>query len=431
LKGSGDLVSRASLSYGELIALEEPGSRLSFGELEVCVARRAARLRALSGCRVALPAPESIEGIVHLLALHRAGALVVLTNRSLPAAALEALHRRWDLWNSQASGAPGQPREGGSAPGIVVLTSGSSGGAKGVIHQEASLEASARGANKHLAFGPGGRWVVTLPMNHVGGLAILYRALTSGGTMVFPPDRRDLLVALREATHISLVSTQLGRLLEVWASQPPEELERILMGGSPIPSGLSDRAVRKGWPIVVSYGMTEMGSLVTATEVGVTSSSGGVLEGRRLRIGEAGQIEVGGGALFSGYLDGPEAGEWHKTGDMGSLNEHGELVVRGRIDNMFISGGENVHPESIEEAIRATQGVDDAVVVPVPDTEFGARPVAFVSGSASFPDVENAVRALIPGYMVPVRWRVLPPCPEGALKWSRAVLTRMAVQEED
>ncbi|MFT5144893.1 MAG: O-succinylbenzoic acid--CoA ligase, partial [Thalassolituus oleivorans] len=111
-----------------------------------------------------------------------------------------------------------------------------------MIHQEASLEASARGANKHLAFGPGGRWVVTLPMNHVGGLAILYRALTSGGTMVFPPDRRDLLVALREATHISLVSTQLGRLLEVWASQPPEELERILMGGSPIPSGLSDRA---------------------------------------------------------------------------------------------------------------------------------------------------------------------------------------------
>jgi o-succinylbenzoate---CoA ligase len=436
LKGTPDIVSRAALSFGDGIALEEPEGHVSFAELEASVTGRAAHLGQMSGCRVALPAPESVEGVVQLLALHRAGALVVVTSRSLPPAALKTLHQRWKLSNPEGGVPPGRPMgtdsvAGGRADvaGVVVLTSGSGGQPKGVIHREASLEASARGACRHLAFRPGGRWVVTLPMNHVGGLAILYRALTSGGTMVFPRDRRDLAVAVREATHISLVSTQLSRLLKVWASPPPTQLQRLLVGGSAIPTYLADQAARRGWPVVLSYGMTEMGSLVTATDVRQTSSSGRVLGGRALRIGEAGQIEVGGDALFSGYLDGSEAGEWHETGDIGSQNENGELVVRGRMDNMFISGGENIHPESIEAAIEATPGVDAAVVVPVSDSDFGARPVAFVSGGVPYPEIEKAVRAVIPGYMVPVRWRVLPPCPEGAIKWSRALLIQMAAQE--
>ena len=160
------------------------------------------------------------------------------------------------------------------------------------------------------------------------------------------------------------------------------------MGGGPVPPSLVDEALARGLPLHTSYGLTEMASQVTTTPPGASleelRTAGRVLPDREVSISERGEILVRGETLFAGYVEGEEldrpldAEGWFHTGDLGELDEDGYLRVGGRVDNLFISGGENVQPEEIEEALCRLEGVDEAVVVPVPDEEFGARPVAFV-----------------------------------------------------
>ncbi|MBO6575368.1 MAG: AMP-binding protein [Rhodothermales bacterium] len=364
-----------------------------------------------AGHRVGLLAPEDAAGILRMLTLLRDGCTVVLLGRREPPGRLAALEQRWGLGTRRSTG-----------PRIVVLTSGTTGEPKGVVHTLGSLMASARGAAGFLEFGPGSHWPVTLPTHHVGGLAVLFRCLAAGGSMSFPADPRALEPIAREATHVSLVSTQLRRLLDGWVGPPPPALKRILLGGSAIPRDLCRRASQAGWSIVLSYGMSEMGSLVTAGEVGACLGSGRVLPGRRLRLDGTGEIHVGGDALFEGYLDGAPAGEWHPTGDLGVL-ENGALLVTGRRDNMFISGGENIQPERIEAVLLQADGVRNAIVVPVESREFGFRPVAFVEGETA--GIEAAFAASLPRFMHPVavlQW----PLEDEGMKPSRVRLATTA-----
>jgi O-succinylbenzoic acid--CoA ligase len=107
-------------------------------------------------------------------------------------------------------------------------------------------------------------------------------------------------------------------------------------------------------------------------------------------IAPDGEILVRGECLFIGYYN-PYAGwlnpartrdGWFHTGDLGTLSDDGVLTVLGRRDNMFISGGENIHPEEIEKALTSIGGIEEAVVVPAPDAEYGMRPVAWIRVSA-------------------------------------------------
>jgi O-succinylbenzoic acid--CoA ligase len=126
-----------------------------------------------------------------------------------------------------------------------------------------------------------------------------------------------------------------------------------------------------------------------------------VLPHREVSISEGGEILVRGETLFAGYVEGEEvhspldAGGWFHTRDLGELDEDGYLRVRGREDNMFISGGENVQPEEVEEALCRLDGVEEAVVVPLEDEEFGTRPVAFVRvAGGGMPEPEALALAL-------------------------------------
>ncbi|HEX42035.1 MAG TPA: hypothetical protein ENN81_08245, partial [Phycisphaerales bacterium] len=113
-------------------------------------------------------------------------------------------------------------------------------------------------------------------------------------------------------------------------------------------------------------------------------ASGRLLPYRDLRIAEDGEIRVGGRTLFDGYVEAGsirpaiDADGWFHSGDIGALDEAGFLYVRGRRDSMFISGGENIHPEQIERVLEEASGVERAVVVGVPCGDMGQRPVAFV-----------------------------------------------------
>ena len=319
----------------------------------------------------------------------------------------------------------------------IIFTSGSTGAPKAALHTFGNHYHSALGSNANIALRPGDRWLHSLPLYHVGGLSIIFRCLLAGATVALPQQGTPPgeAIAGYGATHVSMVSTQLLRLLREDAG--PGGLEAVLMGGGPIPAFLVDEAVSRGLPVHTSYGLTEMASQVTTTPPGASReelrTAGRVLPHREVAISEGGEILVRGETLFAGYVKGTEwdlpldADGWFHTGDLGELDDNGYLRVRGRTDNLFVSGGENVQPEEIEEILCRLEGIDEAVVVPVPDEEFGARPVAFVKINDAEPrDLARELEPVLPRFTIPISFHPLPEEARRGMKADRAALGERA-----
>ena len=272
----------------------------------------------------------------------------------------------------------------------IMFTSGSSDTPKAAVHTFANHYYSALGSNENIRVAPGDRWLLSLPLYHVGGLGILFRCLLAGGTVVIPADSKNFAAAIRHyrVTHLSLVVTQLGRLLKSKNKKFMRTVKAILLGGGPIPQSFIQMAIQRKWPVYLTYGLTEMTSQVATStpperfKKGLNSAK--VLKYRKVRIALNGEILVKGKTLFKGYVKNPKtvlpllAGGWFPTGDRGEMTRQGRLKILGRNDNMFISGGENIQPEEIEKHLNAIAGVEQAIVVAKEDREFGKRPVAFI-----------------------------------------------------
>ena len=297
-------------------------------------------------------------------------------------------------------------------PSTIVFTSGSSGYPKAAVHSLANHYYSALGSNENITLARGDRWLLSLPLYHVGGLAILFRTAIAEAAVVIPPLEYELsdVVEQSQVTHVSMVSTQLYRLL----SQPQSigklsSLSAVLLGGSAIPRQYAEDAWARGLPVYLSYGLTEMSSQVCTTGGEHEYSSGKTLQHRELEIADDGEILVRGKTLFLGYLEANEirlavdSEGWFHTGDIGSLAPNGNLSVVGRKDNMFVSGGENIHPEEIEAALMAIEEVIEAVVVPVKNPEFGFRPVAFVRTDPARKIVADDLKSL-PSFKIPIQF---------------------------
>lgn len=325
----------------------------------------------------------------------------------------------------------------------LIFTSGSSGEPKAALHTFGNHYYNARGSNLNIPFGPGDRWLLSLPLYHVGGLAILFRALAGGGAVAIPASGIALIESIQrlQATHLSLVATQLFRLLnEDPGGKILSGLKAILLGGSAIPASLIRQAMELNLPLHTSYGCTEMASQVTATPPGAPeklSSSGRALKYRELKIAPGGEILVKGETLFRGYLAGNsllhsrDAQGWFPTGDLGELDEDGYLIVRGRKDNMFISGGENIHPEEIEAQLCQMEGIEQALVAPVEDEEFGARPAAFVKMPPGKILDEEALRRFLESrlarFKIPAHFFPWPETtPQRGIKLDRRYLKQLA-----
>jgi O-succinylbenzoic acid--CoA ligase len=277
-------------------------------------------------------------------------------------------------------------------PWTIGFTSGSTGTPRAVLLSVGNHHYNALGSSALLAIGPGDRWLLSLPLYHVSGLGILCRCLLGGGAVVLERPGIDLAdqIIQDRITHISLVPTQLRRLLrhpELKRLRP--SLKTILLGGAPIPPDLLHQACESGLPVYPTYGLTEMASQV-ATGSPADPRGLRILPNREVVIADDGTICVRGETLFLGYvtqngIERPvDSDGWFHTGDIGRIDSKGYLRVLGRKDNMFVSGGENVHPEVIEAALSGIDGIEEAVVVPVDDSEFGHRPVAFLRYRADF-----------------------------------------------
>ncbi len=434
-------------------ALKEPGApavvgvggKTSYAQLDARVSAAARRLREMgceAGARVALHLTTDERYVVILLALFRLGAVASPVSTRLPPRGISSLVRMagcsilvsedeslTDAVSPDELLSPGEPGASSEVEeelsgrlwmpldrdATVVFTSGSSGSPKAALHTLGNHYYSALGSGSNIELSGGDRWLLSLPLYHVGGLSILFRCLLAGATTVIPEPGASLGRSIPSfgITHLSLVATQLRRLLEERVDLGG--LKAILLGGGPIPDSLVDEAVSRNLPIHTSYGLTEMASQVTTTPPGATSSvlrtAGRVLPHREVSISGDGEILVRGETLFVGYvedggLDRPtDEGGWFHTGDLGELDCEGYLRIRGRKDNLFVSGGENIQPEEIEEALARLESVERAIVAPVPDVNFGERPVAFVLAADDSITPDLLIRELgdeLPRFKIPV-----------------------------
>lgn len=334
--------------------------------------------------------------------------------------------------DSQANGIQWQPTRLVS----LVFTSGSSGAAKAVAHSGENHLASAAGLLAKFSFQQEDSWLLSLPLFHVSGLAIVWRWLAVGARLVLP-ENKPLLNQLSEVTHASLVPTQLQRFLtELTSASIQNKLKRVLLGGAVIPVALTDRAKQANIECWLGYGMTETASTVSAKLADSSAGVGQVLPNRQLRLQDK-QIMVQGSVLGLGYYHRgrlrpmTDSSGWLATGDLGAFVDN-ELFILGRQDNMFISGGENIHPEQIERILLSHPAISQALVFPCADAEFGQRPVAVIESTVTFEQTElcDFLQEKLAKFMWPVHYYYLPSAPDlpPELKTTGIKLVRSAVQ---
>jgi O-succinylbenzoic acid--CoA ligase len=277
---------------------------------------------------------------------------------------------------------PEQPLEPGAD--LVVVTSGSTGGGRGVLLPAAAVRASAEATLARLG-GPGS-WLLALPVSAIAGLQVLARSVLAGTRPTVLDKGEPLADALarmpRGRRYTSVVPTQLRRYLD---AEPGalRALDAVLVGGAATDPALLARAREAGVAVVTTYGMTET--------AGGCVYDGEPLDGVRVRVGEGGPAGLGGGGielagpvLALGYRLDPAAtaeafaGGWFRTRDAGALDPAGRLTVHGRLDDVVVTGGVNVAPQAVEGVLREHPDVADAVVFGRPDAEWGQRVVAAV-----------------------------------------------------
>ena len=294
---------------------------------------------------------------------------------------------------------------------VLLQTSGSTQRPKLVAHSLNTLMASAQASNLNIPFCEGDRWLLSLSLWHIGGLAIFFRALCGGGTVVIPSAQQTLgqQVFAHQITHLSVVALQLQRILDEKTSTT--SLAHVLVGGGPIPHALIEDARAQNIPVHTTYGMTELGSQLCTTPPHASEeelkTAGQPLRGWSIKISTDGEICAKGTPLFLGYLSpsglnpsrDPEG--WFHTGDLGTLREKGALKVLGRLDSQFISGGENIYPEEIETVLSDFPTIKQAIVVPIPCSTYGQRPLAFILGQYSKAELQDHLLKHLPKFKHP------------------------------
>jgi O-succinylbenzoic acid--CoA ligase len=274
---------------------------------------------------------------------------------------------------------------------LVVATSGTDGAPKAVVLTHDAVRASAEATSARLEIDPtADRWLACLPLAHIGGLAVVTRALMTGTPLTvingFDATAVEEAAAEGGCTRTSLVPTALARI-------DASGFRTVLLGGQAPPAERPEN-------VIATYGMTETGSGI--------AYDGVALDRVEVRVDGDGEIHVRGPMLLRAYRDGTDPRDedgWFPTGDLGRL-DRGVLQVDGRRGDLIISGGENVWPVAVERVLAHLPGVAEVAVVGRPDPEWGQRVVAFVVSSdpstpAELAALRDGAKEHLPAYAVP------------------------------
>jgi len=428
---------------------------LSYGELSGAVSNACGRLAALGvmpGDRVTLAAANSHDWIVAAHACMRFGAVICPIDPGLTAA---ELRRRIELlaprlvigsdissWDEVEAMPWGGRQLDPDRLCAILMTSGSGGEPKGVALTERNLVSGAEHQLRHFPDRGGQRWLVNLPLHHVGGFIVLFRALIGGGTIVvqekFEAHEAIDSIVHHGVTHLSLVATTLRRLLQADTVQRiAGRLQTALIGGGPCPLGLLTQAQAAGIPVCPTYGMTEACSQIATWRPGDSPEMFGraapLIDGIEVEIrddtgrpvpdGAEGEVWIKGPMVAEHYWEGPDRlipaqdHGWLRTSDIGVLQPDNYLRVLGRRDDAIISGGEKIHPLEIENALLEIPGITRAAVLGEDDPHWGQSLVAVIqtSGHVKEDEILSILRARLAKSKIPKRVEFLDDWPEGAI----------------
>lgn len=327
---------------------------------------------------------------------------------------------------------------------VCVSTSGSSGVSKVVPLTYENIAASASASRSRLGNDADDRWLLCLPLNHVGGLSVVWRSLEAGGAVIVAPfDVVGGLIETHQPTIASFVPTMVHRLLDE-NPRAIASIGTILVGGASTGTELWHRSREFGVRLVPTYGTTETSSQVATLASDDDRIARGLvgkpLDGFAVSIvgrdglaevdGVVGRIVVEGDAVFSGYLgESFRSGPW-TTDDIGWLTEDGDLFIEGRYDDVVISGGENVSLGWVQNSILGFAGVSDVCVVVLEDERWGMVVCAMVVAESPLDSADPMVRAGLEPHERPKRWLMRNEIPTIVNGKHDVVAVRAAFEEE-
>jgi o-succinylbenzoate---CoA ligase len=431
-----DWLAQRAQSCPERTALIAEGAEVTYAELEAeatWVARRLAAHGVRRGSTAALTMHPRREQVVLAHALMKVGAALLPLSPRLTEAEhariVETVEPMIDLddpglLTQTEADLPMLGEHDTDDVCAYVLTSGSSGTPKPIGLTYGNFLWSAMGGAFNIGVDPADRWLCCVPLSHIAGLSIVMRSAIYGTTAVVHDgfDVERVARSLREdkITVVSLVTTMLARLLDAGADLSGPRA--ILVGGGPVPESILAAALDRGATVVQTYGLTETCSQVTtlAPEDAQRKlgSAGRPLLTSHVRI-RGGEILIQGPTVAPGRAD--ESG-WLHTGDLGYIDDEGFLYVQDRIDDMIVTGGENVIPSEVEEVLLAHPAVEDAAVVGREDPEWQQAVTAVVvlapDAEVTTDELRHHCAATLAGYKVPKRVELaaaLPRTPSGKL----------------
>ena len=313
------------------------------------------------------------------------------------------------------------------------LTSGTSSASKIVPIKRKQVFAAADSSSDNLKPDKNRYWLLCMPLNHVGGINVIYRSLIYQSAIYSVPsfDANEIRIILNNNPTFeaaSMVPTMLSKLMEDKFFKPHLNFQGLLLGGGPIDPDMIEQAVTRGIPVITSYGMTETcaqiaanpmlkpgGRYIPKKSVGPVFKENSVEirseNGTPVRYNEPGQIWLKGPQLFDGYVNPNDSRRvfdrdgWFNTGDYGHLNKYGHLFVENRREDRIITGGENVNPNEVELEINKMDSISESAVIGVPDKKWGQKVVAFIVTkndlAPSVDEMEATLRDSLRGFKIP------------------------------